>query len=452
VVRDLLFLSHRIPYPPDKGEHPRRARRRHQSAAAAPRHPVIFATRRRAVANGTANQIYATSYSPEHSGAVSMLPDMISFDCRHYRAAKPCTFNKQNGSECPSCRHFSSYQDRVLFIKLDAIGDVLRSASLLPTVIGQHERPYIAWLTRHESTDLVGMMTLVDEVITLAEDGLARIASGNWTQVYSLSNDITSASLATLAAGRRPAVGFAMEHGVITPSNPAAGLWLRMAAFDRLKRLNTQTYQAHMLAILGGEGPIPPPSLRVGEAVQARAAHRVAALFAGSGRRRVALNIGAGGRWPKKMLEAEPVGRLIHAMLQRADVDIVLVGGAAEQDKTQAVLAACGATARVGAALTTGSIADFVATLMQADALLCGDTLALHVATAIGLPTVAVFGPTSQAEIADFDGLIEKVWAPSLDCLGCYGDCAKPLNCMTALDIDALAARVVARLPLAARG
>jgi len=126
----------------------------------------------------------------------------------------------------------------------------------------------------------------------------------------------------------------------------------------------------------------------------------------------------------------------------------MLVGGATEEEKVSAVLARCDAGARVGVALTAESIADFVATLMQAHVLLCGDTLALHVATAIGLPTVGVFGPTSQSEIADFDGLVDKVWAPSLDCLGCYGDCDKPVNCMTALDTDALAARVIARLPL----
>ena len=63
----------------------------------------------------------------------------------------------------------------------------------------------------------------------------------------------------------------------------------------------------------------------------------------------------------------------------------------------------------VRAALTETSLAQFVAILANVDALLCGDTLALHVATALGLPTVAVFGPTSPAEIFDFNGLITKV-------------------------------------------
>lgn len=378
-----------------------------------------------------------------------MLPPEIFFDCRHYKAAKPCIFNKQSGAECPSCQHFSPVRDRILFIKLDAIGDVLRSASLLPRVIERHRQPYIAWLTRRESAELAGMMTLVDEVIVLSEDGMARIAAGGWTQVYSLSNDIASASLATMAAGGRPVVGFAMQGGTIAPSNAAAERWLQMAAFDRLKQQNTQTYQAHMLAILDGEGAVPPPSLRIGAAAQDAAAARVAALFPGSTRRRVALNIGAGGRWPKKMLDAGQIVGLIRALWQRADVDVLLVGGAAEQDKTAAILTALPGEPRVMAALTGGSIGSFVAMLMQADVLLCGDTLALHVATAIGLPAVAVFGPTSIAEIADFDGLIEKIWAPGLDCLGCYGDCAKLRTCMTELDTAELAARIAARLPAA---
>jgi heptosyltransferase-1 len=370
---------------------------------------------------------------------------MIRFDCRHFRAARPCVFNKRDGSECPTCTHHSPYRDRILFIKLDAIGDVLRSASLLPAVAARHERPYIAWATRAESAELVGMMSLVDEVIVHSPDGLARVAAGGWTQVYSLSNDVTSAALATMAAGSHPPVGFFLRDGVVTPGNAAAEAWLQMAAFDRLKRLNTETYQARMLAILGAEGPPPPPSLRVAEATQARAAQRVAALFPGSARRRVAVNLGSGARWPKKMLDAEQIGRLIRTVLAGADVDVMLVGGTAEQAKAQAVLARCEGM-RVAEALTPDSIGDFVAMLMQADVLLCGDTLALHVATAIGLPTVAVFGPTSHAEIADFGGLIDKVWAATLDCLGCYGDCDRPDHCMRRLDAADLAARLLARL------
>ena len=83
---------------------------------------------------------------------------MINYGCRYFRASRPCVFNKTDGSECPSCGHVSEYKERILFIKLDAIGDVLRSASLLPAIKARHHAPFIAWLTRGESAELVGMM------------------------------------------------------------------------------------------------------------------------------------------------------------------------------------------------------------------------------------------------------------------------------------------------------
>jgi len=364
---------------------------------------------------------------------------MIKFTCRHYIASKPCVFNKIDGSECPTCRHFSEYNDRVLFIKLDAIGDVLRSASLLPAIIGRHDRAYLAWLTATESVDLVMMLSYVDEVIGLSDGGLARVMTGGWDFVYSLSNDLSSASLATTARAKKATVGYYVEDGIIKPTNAAAERWLEMAAFDRLKRANTQTYQHHMLSILeADEAEIPPPALVIGDDLVRAAKARMNELFGDRMRPRIAVNIGAGSRWPKKMLNAAEICRYLRLLRDRIDADVILVGGAAEAEKAREILARFDASDPVKVALTERSVPQFVALLNETDVLLCGDTLALHIATAIGLPAVAVFGPTSAAEIADFDGLVAKAWTNRLDCLVCYGDCAKGDNCMSLLDPAAL--------------
>jgi ADP-heptose:LPS heptosyltransferase len=271
-------------------------------------------------------------------------------------------------------------------------------------------------------------------VIELSAGGLARITASQWDQVYSVSNDLESASLATVAAAGGTPIGFYMADGVIKPSNEAAARWLEMASFDRLKRGNAESYQRLMLAIAGcPDAPVTPPALRVDGGVRAAAASRLTELF-GTRRRRVAINIGSGSRWPKKMLEAEQIYRYARLLTEQADVDVVLVGGRGEADKAVAIVAMCRPEDRIRAALTENSTAEFVAILMEVDALLCGDTLALHVASAIGLPTVAVFGPTSPSEIFDFDGLIAKTWTGRLDCLVCYGDCRKQDNCMSLLD------------------
>src|SRR3984893_5618294 len=150
------------------------------------------------------------------------------------------------------------------------------------------------------------MMEDVDAVIELSEGALARIMSGGWDQVYSLSNDLESASLATLAAHKTTPVGYSMADGAIRPSNEAAAHWLEMAAFDRVKRGNTQSYQELMLAIIGApDEPIKPPALRIDAAAQTTAAERIAELFDGRPRRRVAINLGSSHRRAKKMLGGE---------------------------------------------------------------------------------------------------------------------------------------------------
>ena len=54
-------------------------------------------------------------------------------------------------------------------------------------------------------------------------------------------------------------------------------------------------------------------------------------MFPQSGRRqKVAINVGSGSRWPKKMLGAEQIEQFIRQVRTRLDVDILLVGGAAE--------------------------------------------------------------------------------------------------------------------------
>lgn len=138
------------------------------------------------------------------------------------------------------------------------------------------------------------------------------------------------------------------------------------------------------------------------------------------------------------MLFAEQIYAYCRLLQQRADVDIVLLGGSAEEDKATEIVQMRESGDRIEVALTGHSILEFVGLLAEVDLLLCGDTLALHIAPALGLPTVAIFGPTSFAEIHTFDGLIAKTREESLDCLVCQGDCNKELNCMSLLKMDHL--------------
>lgn len=366
--------------------------------------------------------------------------------CRYFCASGPCDANRVRGAECPTCGEVSEFTERVLIIKLGALGDVVRTASILPHVVERHDKPRITWLTAAGAAPLAELFDGVDEVVVADALGVARVATGAWDCVYSLSNDPESAALATLAAAKRPVIGYAMEGGGVRPTNAAAEGWLQLASFNRLKQANQRTYQEWMGAIIGCERPLPPPRLRLPHAAVEAARSRISGVAAG---RRIGVNLGSADRWPKKMLEAKQIADLAAALVRAADVEVFLLGGAAEAGKGREIVDMLADAPKVSLVLTADSVVEFAALVAQCDALITGDTLALHVATAFAIPTVALFGPTSPAEMPSFEGLVVKTWAPGLSCLTCYSDCDKVDNCMSLLDLRQVAELAIRQLDFA---
>ena len=80
---------------------------------------------------------------PSHQPATALLHP----DYRPFRGDLPCRPNKTDGYECASCPVYAPVTQRVLIIKLGAIGDVIRTTPLLRRL--RQERPgcAITWLT-----------------------------------------------------------------------------------------------------------------------------------------------------------------------------------------------------------------------------------------------------------------------------------------------------------------
>lgn len=370
-----------------------------------------------------------------------MTEHRIKADCRYYLGYKPCTFNKRTGAECSTCKFYSKWSERILIIKLDAMGDVLRTSCITPHLRSQFSTPYIVWVTRQESVPLVQCNPDVDQVWAYDLETVTRLHSEEWDAIYNLSNDHPSCALASMASLRNCTgarkVGFVLSpDGTIQPTSQAAARWLELAAFDRLKKENTRSYQEIMYEIAGIEGSIHPPRLETNAEHRQQADDLLKKLIPNRGHNRlIGINTGAGERWPRKMLRASEIVALSQLLLkQYPEAYILLLGGPLEREKHRRILNAS-QTSRVIDMGCDHSLLQFAALLEQCDVLVCGDTLALHMASAIGLPVVAVFGPTSAAEIYDYGGLICKITSRELDCLCCYGDCDKTRDCMNTLPL-----------------
>ncbi len=375
----------------------------------------------------------------------------VDLDCRFFRGDRPCRWHKATGAVC-TCEHYDRIEERLLVIKLDAMGDVLRSTALLPPLAEVHPRAAITWITRRESVGLLDGNPFLDEVLELGPDALAQLQARVFDRVINLDAGKTSAALA--AAARSPRKdGFVLdERGIVQPTNDAARRWFEMGVFDDLKRAGTATYQDLMADILGLSGRAHRYVFELRETEREKAHAHLASIGVDPSRPIVGLNHGAGDRWPLKQWREDGYVELIERIGRDPDVQILLLGGPGEAARSERLRDRV--RVRIWDAGCDNPVRHFAALVDQCHVVVTGDTLAMHLALARGRRTVVLFGPTSAAEI-ELYGRGEKV-VPDMSCLSCYKtSCDFVPNCMDLISTDMVEAAVRRQLaiawPLAAR-
>jgi ADP-heptose:LPS heptosyltransferase len=370
----------------------------------------------------------------------------VAFDCRFFLGDRPCKWHKLTGVLC-HCEHYRQVAERILIIKLDAMGDVLRTTALLPALAGAHPEAAITWITRRESCPLLARNPYLSDVIEYGPDALAQLQVRCFDRVINLDAGKISASLASLANGKQKDGFVLRSRGFVQPTNAAARTWLEMGVFDDLKRKGRKTYQDLMLEIIGIEGAPHHYVLELSEDERAQGRMHLERLGVDLVRPVIGLNTGAGGRWELKRWREDGYLELVDRLARNHNVQFVLLGGPEERERH----ARLASRSRVPLADSgcDNPVRHFAAIVAACSLVICGDTLAMHLSLALGRRTIVLFGPTSAAEIEMY-GLGEKI-VPAMDCLACYKSaCDFIPNCMDLISTDMVEAAVERQLALTA--
>ena len=118
-------------------------------------------------------------------------PREIAWDCKFFLGDRPCIWHKQSGVLC-TCDRYEPVEQRLLIVKLDAMGDVLRSTALLPPIVEAHPRAAITWITRKESVPLLQRNPYVAEVLELGSEALVHLQARTFDRVINLAASKTS--------------------------------------------------------------------------------------------------------------------------------------------------------------------------------------------------------------------------------------------------------------------
>ena len=331
---------------------------------------------------------------------------------------------------------------RLLVLKTGALGDVLRTTSILTGLEARHGAGLeVTWVTARAARPLLAGLAEVGRIARLVDvdpkavpPGLAGDLVGDapFDLVLSLDDEEPMCALATAVVCpgavdeqrvEERIIGAYLDAAGNRRYTRAAGPWFDMgllsvhgkAEADRMKLANERSHPeifADMLGVSKGE-----PELLLDAALVDAAEERLAALGPGL---RIGLNTGSGGRWASKALPEERVVELavalrdeVHAERGAAPV-FVLLGGPEERERNARLAAALDPAVTLVDTGCDNGLLEFAALVDRLDVLITSDSLALHMANARTVPVLAFFAPTSAAEI-DLYGRGAKVQSTAAD-------------------------------------
>jgi lipopolysaccharide heptosyltransferase II len=275
---------------------------------------------------------------------------------------------------------------RILAIRFSSIGDILLTTPLLRAIRTRHPTAWLAMLTKESFTPLVADNPRLNEVMALVPgQSLDQLASTlrarEFTHVLDLHGSLRSRALRFLVPA--PKWSGYRNHRV------AREILIRYKrnVYPRDIPVAERYFDAGRTLDVTPDGD--PPEFFLSDRARVEAHQWLNSTGRSSSQRLVALAPGAAHytkRWPVEYWQE------LARSLTAAGCSIVVVGGPEDNVAGQAVCEAIGA-ASVNAAGRFG-LQGTGALLAECRTLVSGDTGVMHMATGVGTPVVALFGPT----------------------------------------------------------
>jgi len=302
--------------------------------------------------------------------------------------------------------------DRLLIVRLSAMGDVIHTLPAVHVLRDAFPQAHIGWLIEERWSELLcapgasrrgprsALRPLVDEVHTVNLTAWGRSpfslstlqrAATVWNDVrgarYRLAVDLQGAMRSALLARFSRA---RVVYGAAEPRESPASLWYTRKVIARGRHVVEQNLSVAQ-AVFERELASRPPDISCDfprdPQAEERIVHRLAELGIGNF---AVLNPGAG--WGAKRWPAERYGEVARKLAEQG-VQSILNYGPGEEELVRAAEVASGGTAKA----MTCTISELIALTRRARLFIGGDTGPLHLAAALQVPVVAIFGPTDPA-------------------------------------------------------
>lgn len=306
---------------------------------------------------------------------------------------------------------------RILIVKHGALGDVVRTSYFAGALRRKFDRGLeLYWVTAASSQALLVANPYIDHLTT----SFADLYNVKFDVIYSLDDELQIVSSVSILDTKR-IIGAIVVDGQLTYT-PDSAEWFDMgllskfgkARADELKLLNERGHAQIFQQIFEVDNVYPEFFLSPGSKAAAEE------LFLGCDPL-VGINPYAGGRWPSKEIRDDELCALVHAFgdgcIASRPVTIVLFGAGEDRFRNLAFVNSFEVRSSRQAVIvadTDSSLMTLAGCISCMRFMVSSDSLAMHLAIAQGVPTLAFFAPTSASEIDSF-GVCEKLVSTAPD-------------------------------------
>jgi lipopolysaccharide heptosyltransferase I len=337
---------------------------------------------------------------------------------------------------------------RILIVRLGALGDIVHALPLLDALRRARPDAQLGWLVEERNASLLAGHPQLDQLIRFPRRELSSLLRrGRWLAALRVARaflrelraarfevtldaqcNLRSSVLARLSGARRR-IGFA------PPYTKEKAHWL---STERVRvpiggQLKVERNLA-LLAPLGVEARGARARIAVPEAARASARAFRAQRKPGAW---IALHPGVSGFGAIKQWAPERFAGLARRLAESRGARCLVTWGPGERELAERVVALSDGAATL--APETRSLLELAALYEVCDAVVGGDTGPIHLAAALGVPVVGLYGPKDPAIYAPWDGVRGRaattVWK-QVHCSPCRLRRCGNVICMPAIQVE----------------
>lgn len=334
-------------------------------------------------------------------------------DCRSFPGIYSCDImTAENYESCQECNFYDPINKKILIMKLGAIGDVIRTTTILSAIKEKYgPSSKITWLVSEESREVLKNSLYIDQILTYSPDSILRIQQENFDVLFSLEISPPATNLANLVNAKEKYGFFFDKDGHPSCFNKESEPYLLTVFSNKINKQTKKTYQEMLFQICNLEYKQQLYTVSLSDEERSYADN----FLKGNTNKLIGINVGAGGRWVSKSWHQDRIIELVKKIHAKKTYKVILLGGKQEDALKKEIASKLEKeNIQVLQNDSNNSVKQYMSIINKCDIIITNDSLALHLAIACNKKTIALFFCTPPWQIETYN-IVTLLSSPLLD-------------------------------------